>query len=75
MLIGGYARKLGDEVYTSLTPGQTMYGVEAQANIIDGFIRGDSYREAGGIAQAAGCLCSRWRRPCCSGTEKRSPRC
>ena len=54
VLIGGYARKLGDEVYTSLTPGQAMYGVEAQANIIDGFIRGDSYREAGGIVQAAG---------------------
>lgn len=53
VLIGAYARALGDEVYTSLTPGQMMYGVEAQANIIDGFIRGDYLREAGGWPQAA----------------------
>ena len=51
VLIGGYARDLDDEVYTSLFPGQTMYGVEAQANIIDGFIRGDSLQEAGGFPQ------------------------
>ncbi len=53
MLIGAYARALNDEMYTSLTPGQTMYGVEVQANIIDGFLRGDYLREAGGWAQAA----------------------
>ena len=53
VLIGAYARALGDEVYTSLESGQRMYGVEAQANIIDGFLRGDYFREAGGRAQAA----------------------
>ena len=53
VLIGGYALKLADEVYTSLDPGRMMYGVEAQANMIDGFIRGDYFREAGGPAQAA----------------------
>ena len=56
VLIGGYARALGDEVYTSLAPGRMMYGVEAQANMIDGFIRGDYLREAGGFAQAAALL-------------------
>ncbi len=54
VLIGGYAPKLNDEVYTSLTPNQMMYGVEAQANIIDNFLHGDSYREARGILQAIG---------------------
>ena len=53
VLIGGYAKALGDEVYTSLTPGRTMYGVEAQANIIDGFLRGDYYREINGRTQTA----------------------
>ena len=56
VLIGGYARGLRDEVYTSLTPNQMMYGVEAQANMIDGFIRGDYLREAGGLPQAAALL-------------------
>ena len=51
VLIGGYAAALNDEVYTSLTPGQKMYGVEAQANIVNSFMRGDSLREAGGVAQ------------------------
>ena len=53
VLIGAYAPGLKDEVYTSLTPGQMMYGVEAQANIIDSFISGDCLREAGGWTQAA----------------------
>ena len=51
VLIGGYARELDDEVYTSLTPDRTMYGVEAQANIVDGFIRGDYLREIRGTVQ------------------------
>ena len=53
VLIGGYAQKLGDSVYTSLTPGRMMYGVEAQANLINGFVRGDYLREAGGMLQIA----------------------
>ncbi len=51
VLIGGYAPALQDEVYTSLTPSKIMYGVEAQANIIDSFIRGDYIREIGGPPQ------------------------
>ena len=51
VLIGGYAPALGDSVYTSLTPSQTMYGVEAQANIIDSFMNGDGYREVRGSVQ------------------------
>ena len=53
VLIGGYAPGMGDQVYTSLTPRQMMYGVEVQANIVDEFMQGRHFREAGGQAQTA----------------------
>ena len=53
VLIGGYAPALGDQVYTSLTPQQMMYGVEVQANIVNEFIAGRHFREADGRVQIA----------------------
>ncbi len=53
VLIGGYALSLGDQVYTSLDHSKMMYGIEAQANMIDQFMRGDNIQEINGQTQLA----------------------